>query len=317
MASGFVMSAEPLISVAMCTYNGEKYLAEQLESILCQTYRNIEVVVFDDASTDSSVDILKKYQQKDARLRVFENVKNVGFIANFQQALLACNGSYIALADQDDIWFANKLQSLYRDIGDSQLVYSAVTMIDKNGVPIAERFPRVKRIEGACALSLIFDNCVTGHACLIRRELLAMALPMPLGVFSHDQWLAIVAASDGRMKAGGEVLSYYRKHGENTLLSQKGRQAISKREKNESKVQRIISLIDFMLCSGLFELREVALLEKLKSLLLQNRGMLYNWQLAAFLKEHQDKFLSLYSNKRKVIKKICRGSWYFRLIPFS
>ena len=96
-------SAEPLISVALCTYNGERYLREQLNSLFSQTYSNMEIVAVDDASTDRTVDLLREYERRDARLRVVVNTRNIGFIRNFERAISLCNGVLIAPCDPDDV----------------------------------------------------------------------------------------------------------------------------------------------------------------------------------------------------------------------
>ncbi|MFT4918317.1 MAG: glycosyltransferase involved in cell wall biosynthesis, partial [Zhongshania aliphaticivorans] len=103
-----MMDQLPKISVAMCTYNGERFLAEQLDSILNQTYKNIELVVVDDVSTDGTLRLLDEYAARDGRIRVIRNSENIGFVRNFEKAMGACSGEFIALADQDDIWFPEK-----------------------------------------------------------------------------------------------------------------------------------------------------------------------------------------------------------------
>lgn len=122
----------PLISIAIATYNGEKYLKEQLDSIYAQTYKNIEVVVTDDCSTDKTVEILDKYA-KTHGLKYFVNEKNLGFVKNFEKAMTLCKGKFVALADQDDIWEKNKIQILYGHIGDSLLIHSDASLIDAEG----------------------------------------------------------------------------------------------------------------------------------------------------------------------------------------
>ena len=97
-----------LVSIAMATYNGEKYLKEQLDSIYAQTYKDIEVIVCDDCSSDKTVEILDEYKEKYG-LKYYINEKNLGFKKNFEKAISLCSGDFIALADQDDIWIENKI----------------------------------------------------------------------------------------------------------------------------------------------------------------------------------------------------------------
>src|SRR5690606_33629827 len=106
----------PLISIALCTYNGEKFLAEQLDSIVNQTYKNIEIIAVDDCSTDRTLTILQKYASKDVRVKVYSNKTNKGYSKNFEYAISLCTGDYIAVSDQDDIWVSDKLELLINKI---------------------------------------------------------------------------------------------------------------------------------------------------------------------------------------------------------
>lgn len=110
-----------MISIAMATYNGEKYLREQLDSILAQTVQDFELVVCDDCSTDSTVRILEEYVEKDARIKIFCNEQNLGFVKNFEKAISLCQGECIALSDQDDVWLPEHLQVLLENIGEKDL----------------------------------------------------------------------------------------------------------------------------------------------------------------------------------------------------
>src|SRR4030095_5004546 len=100
-------------SIAMCTYNGARYIAEQLESIAAQTYPPGEIIVCDDASTDNTLEIVKDFASRASMpVRVFVNEENSGSTRNFSKAIGLCGGDLIALSDQDDFWLANKLERL-------------------------------------------------------------------------------------------------------------------------------------------------------------------------------------------------------------
>lgn len=308
---------DDLISVAMCTYNGEKYLAEQLDSILNQSYRNLEIIIVDDCSTDNTVKLLTDYAGRDSRICVLQNESNLGFVRNFEKAINACTGNLVALADQDDIWFPDKLRRLSEEIGDNWLIYSKVAVVDANGVEKNEKFPRVNRIEGKCALSLIMNNCVTGHACLMRRELIQVAMPFISNMPYHDQWLAIVAASRGKLKAGDEVLSYYRNHGCNVVLRSKTKRNVSKREHVMSKFKAVSEFVERVLNSGVLNKSERLLLGEFAEKYTKNDRVFYNFELRRFLLNNSDAFLSLFRERKRYIKKMCRGKWYFIFLPFS
>ena len=94
----------------MATYNGEAFIREQMDSILAQSYKNIEVVACDDCSTDGTYEILQEYARKDGRVKCFQNAANLGFKKNFERAITLCSGEFIALSDQDDVWLKEKLE---------------------------------------------------------------------------------------------------------------------------------------------------------------------------------------------------------------
>jgi len=101
-----------LASIAMCTYNGEKYLREQLDSLVAQDYPNLEIVIVDDCSTDSTPQLLEEYAGQHPNFTIHQNEQNMGFRRNFEKALKLCSGEIISLCDQDDIWFPNKISAL-------------------------------------------------------------------------------------------------------------------------------------------------------------------------------------------------------------
>ena len=105
------------VSVVICTYNGERYLREQLDSILAQTYPVFEVVVQDDCSTDGTVGIIESYRNKFSNLRIIRNEHNLGFNENFHRALLQAEGDLIAISDQDDVWDEDKLSIAIQKLG--------------------------------------------------------------------------------------------------------------------------------------------------------------------------------------------------------
>ena len=122
-----------MISIAMATYNGEKYLREQLDSILKQTYSDFELIICDDCSKDATWEILEKYAQNDQRIRIYKNKQNLGFKRNFEKAISLCKGKFIALSDQDDIWENNHLSTLNERIGNYSMAVGNCQMIDSNG----------------------------------------------------------------------------------------------------------------------------------------------------------------------------------------
>lgn len=204
-----------LVSIAMATYNGEKYLKEQLDSIYNQTYKNIEVIVCDDCSSDKTIDILEKYSQHYG-LKYLINQSNLGFKKNFEKVIGLCKGEYILLSDQDDIWVKEKIEILLENISNYSLVHSACSLIDENTKEISPLW--VKEDDFTYTFEkFIFGNTVTGCTVLFKRELLRYAFPIPSGEMYHDWWLALLATKMNGIVYCDDILVKYRQHvGQNT-----------------------------------------------------------------------------------------------------
>lgn len=214
-----------LVSIVMATYNGGKYLRQQLDSILQQTYRHFELIVVDDASTDNTLSILDEYAALDDRIHVFPAVKNLGLVANFERGLGLAKGDFIALSDQDDIFRKDKIELLraaLKDHPDRDLVVSDLSLIDEDDVEFATsmwRYQKLNPQQGKPFHRLLYSNFATGCAMMFRRRLLEIAIPFPSDCIVHDWWLAVVAAS---IKGGGiclvaEPLAAYRQHRSNVI----------------------------------------------------------------------------------------------------
>ncbi|WP_419699822.1 glycosyltransferase [Mucilaginibacter sp. NFX135] len=203
---------QPLISVALCTYNGEKYIKEQLQSIIDQTYQNIEIIIVDDCSTDKTFLIVNDFAKCDARIRCFRNDTNLGFNKNFEKALKLTKGSFISISDQDDIWEINKIQILLDNIKDNWLIFSNSVIIDENGVVKDEKLlsdfslSRLRSYK-----SLLLNNYITGHTTLFARVFLTYILPFPPIGF-YDWWMGFIAHYHKRIVFIDQVLTKYRHH---------------------------------------------------------------------------------------------------------
>lgn len=121
------------VSVAMCTYNGAKYIREQIDSILGQTVQDIELIVCDDCSSDETLSVLHEYANHDPRIRIYQNEQNLGYKQNFAKALSLCTGEYIALSDQDDIWMPDHIEVLLAILGNRSLAVGNSLLVDESG----------------------------------------------------------------------------------------------------------------------------------------------------------------------------------------
>lgn len=212
--------SEPLVSIAMATCNGARYLRQQLDTLYQQTWRNLEVVVSDDASTDGTAEILAEYEASRG-LRYSVNASRLGLVQNFARAISLCHGELIALSDQDDLWKPHKIETLAGNLGGFTLIYcSPLEVLTESGRVILDT--RTRQVTdftrqhgtGSPTRSLLAENWVVSHTLLFRRELVRHALPIPPHQPFHDGWLALVASTLGGIRYLDENLQTYRQHAE-------------------------------------------------------------------------------------------------------
>lgn len=213
------MTTPPLVSIALCTYNGSEYLPVQLDSILNQSYENTEIVIVDDRSSDSTFELLSSYRSKfPEKIRLYRNEENLGFVRNFEKAISLCYGDLIALSDQDDIWDCDKIGVQVEGIKDSVLIYHDSLLVNENGASLNKSISNLKNMySGGSPLPFLFNNCVSGHSILMKKELLEEILPFPQEIF-YDWWIAFKATQVGTITYIDKALVHYRQH-ENTITS--------------------------------------------------------------------------------------------------
>ena len=207
-----------MISIAMATYNGERFLKKQLDSILAQTYQDIELIICDDCSADHTYDILTSYAKKDSRIKIYANTENLGFKKNFEKAISLCTGEYIALADQDDIWPAEKLETELSKLGQYDLVCTNASLIDANGTSMQMTMMDILDIDFVpddqeqLLIHLLEANIAQGATILAKSSFLRTCLPIPEEFEYHDRWFAIQACLHSGLTYISEPLLLYRQH---------------------------------------------------------------------------------------------------------
>ncbi len=203
-----------LVSIAMCTYNGQRFIKEQLDSILNQTYANLEIIIVDDCSSDKTVDILNEYAANDKRIIFHQNKTNLGYLKNFEKAISLCNGEFIALADQDDIFKEKKIETFVQEIKENILIYSDAIIIDDNSKEVGKELVRPNRclISGGCNKALLLGNCVSGNTLMFKKELVEYILPIPQNISYHDIWITFVASTYATISYTDESMTYYRRY---------------------------------------------------------------------------------------------------------
>ncbi|NTS43209.1 glycosyltransferase [Flavisolibacter sp. BT320] len=210
------MSNQPLVSIAVCTYNGAAFLLQQLQTIVMQTYQNLEIVIVDDASTDDTAAIVSQVAAQDRRVRFFQNEKNLGFNKNFEKAVTLCRGEYIAISDQDDVWEQNKIEVMMKQWpADCDFVYSLSEDFSGESPTARHKKIRTRLYSGSEPQKLYFESPIHGHASMFKTSLLAHALPFPATVF-YDWWLSVIASSVGKVGCIPELLTHHRVHPNNS-----------------------------------------------------------------------------------------------------
>ena len=192
------------VSVVMATYNGEKFLAEQIDSILSQSYPVHELIVQDDCSTDGTTDIVKQYMQKYPFVKLFVNERNVGYNENFRRAAMHATGDFVAFSDQDDIWFPQKLERQVAAIGDCDICFS--NTLDGESPESSKPCPdRRFTFE-----TTIWGNQVPGHTMLCRREFVQDPAHWLSDIF-YDRSLVLHALINSSVVKVDEPLNFHRR----------------------------------------------------------------------------------------------------------
>ena len=215
-------SAGPFVAICMATHEPAPGLfRRQLESLHAQTHRNWVCVVSDDCTSPDRFAEMEAELHDDPRFLVSRSRERLGFYRNFERALSLAPAAadYVALADQDDRWEPDKLETLLREIGASQLVYSDARIVDEDGGVIADTYWQKRRNNHDDIASVLMANSVTGAASLFRRQLLDYALPFPPGQFHHfhDHWLGLAALALGDVGFVPRPLYDYVQHREAVL----------------------------------------------------------------------------------------------------
>ena len=219
------MSSDPSISVAMATFNGERFIREQLDSIAVQSLLPKELVVTDDGSNPQTLDIVRKFEsQAPFPVRIHENNSRLGYRANFFKAFSLCTSELIAPCDQDDVWMPNKLERLRSAFIDDDVLLAMhrVAFVDSNLQAIPGASQKRGYYEGTYGpLTADPEYLVYGMSLMIRRGLLTWISPGEADsfdhYFGHDAWLWFVATSLGKIVGLPEELTLYRQHAANVF----------------------------------------------------------------------------------------------------
>ncbi len=222
---GYVLRAyKPLVTIVMAVYNGETFLAEQLQSIVDQDYPKFELLIADEGSSDSSYEIAASYAERHDWIGLSQNRERLGLIKNFEHLLEKAEGEYIAFCDQDDVWHSKKLsrsvEVLEREkCDDPILLHSDLAVVNEKLEPLSPSFfdMRSYRFGKERQLDAMLGRCgVMGNTMVINQKLKSMVLPFPEHLTAHDYWIALINELFGRRITLQEKLVDYRIHSANT-----------------------------------------------------------------------------------------------------
>ncbi|MCD2452741.1 glycosyltransferase family 2 protein [Methylicorpusculum oleiharenae] len=209
------------ISIALATYNGEKYLVEQLRSFCNQTRMPDELIICDDCSQDSTLSIAYDFAAKAPfTVKIIVNQRNLGYVQNFSNAFSYCNGDIVFISDQDDVWLPTKIEKMsqYLDLNPHiQLVIHDLDYCKEDLRPIGQT--KIQRMENNFDLNWYY---VVGMATAIRNPFLKLCMPVPnSGLITHDMWLHHCSHSINRKAIITDVLALYRRHQSNVTIEGK------------------------------------------------------------------------------------------------
>lgn len=225
------------VDILLATYNGEKYLKEQLDSILQQSHSNFRLLISDDCSSDTTKNILEEYKEKDNRIILYYQKTNIGVIKNFEFLLRKVENKYYMFSDQDDIWKKDKIKKSIEKLEDSNsdLVYTDLEVVDENLNITYSSYWKLKGIYNKIKKynnfeSLYLNNFITGCTILSKKELIEKILPLPTTskYVLHDYWISLIISQEGKITYIEEPLIKYRQHKNNKVGSKKRSDEIKK-----------------------------------------------------------------------------------------
>lgn len=210
----------PKIGVLLATFNGEKYVAQQVASILRQTHKEFRLDILDDCSTDGTYKILKEFADRDVRISLKRSSRNLGIVETFERLLSEVREPYFCLADQDDVWVSDKLAIQLGALqkSGSSLLYSDMEVVNSDLVLIARSMwshAGVKPLASKEGLALLIRNPVSGCTIFGKSKVLRDCLPFPRGLVTHDWWLAVISAYTGGISYTRVATVKYRQHQRN------------------------------------------------------------------------------------------------------
>ncbi|WP_077612359.1 glycosyltransferase family 2 protein [Clostridium sp. Marseille-P2415] len=239
-----------MVSVLLASYNGEKYIGKQIESVLNQSFTDLTIVISDDLSEDRTPAIIREYEERyPDRVKSLENNERSGSAQNnFFRLLAAVTDEYVMLCDQDDVWLPDKVEATLREMKRMEadygtdiplLVHSDLSVTDEEGRILHESMAAYQKIavhDNRLSHYLV-ENNITGNTVMINKAFLRFLIHFPDECVMHDWWLGLLASCFGRIAYVDRPLVLYRQHGGNQVGSRSGLEQYKKRFENRDRVR--------------------------------------------------------------------------------
>lgn len=204
------------ISVCMATFNGEKFIKEQLDSILILLGDTDEVIISDDGSTDRTIDIINNYN--DSRIKIYKNDNKPGVIGNFENSISKSKGDYIFLSDQDDVWLKDKVSKVIHELQNVDLVVTDAFLTNEKGEKFKESYYYTNKTKPGL-INNIINASYLGCTMAFKKDIKSYILPFPSRIPMHDLWIGSMVYLKGKVKFMDDKLILYRRHDNNVSFS--------------------------------------------------------------------------------------------------
>ncbi|OWP79421.1 glycosyl transferase [Flavobacterium oreochromis] len=297
------------ISVALCTYNGEKYLKEQILSILNQTKKVDEIIICDDISSDNTFSIINNFAKENPNIfKIYKNENNLKSVKNFEKAINLCNGDIIFLSDQDDIWCNNKVEDYIKYF----IEHPEINVIASNGFYIDEnskkhemysiwdvpKFLKEKKIDfNYHQLTILGRNIATGASMAFRRIIIEDILPFPtIDNFHHDEWIAMITSSKNQFSFLDKQYFYYRIHNNQQVGG-------VFYKKNKSEKQKLLDIFNFESPINSFNIYKKRIRKLISNYKLNSELEKTNLKLSSLFKSNKEIIIKQYQRNKRQMKK--------------
>ncbi|KHJ36984.1 putative glycosyltransferase EpsE [Pedobacter glucosidilyticus] len=301
-----------MISVALCTFNGEKFIKEQLDSILTQTIVPDEIIICDDNSKDRTIEIIENYiaSLNNFNIKLFKNESNIGFVKNFEKCVQLCRGEYIFLSDQDDVWISTKVEktlSFFNSYPHIEMVFTNAYLVNEDLQTLNTNLfdtlkfnikERTKHEFSNLFKILLKQYIITGATVCIKKKQIDFIIPIPINKYQiHDGWMGLIASFQKKLGFINECLIKYRQHPNQAIGTKKNSPSLLINKNRALFIYNIIKYADYYKTL----IKSLEALFEINSLLIKT---IEQKELNSKITEKNFKFLKRQNDYLKYLKKL-------------